>query len=244
MRYHLDTIPVWDAVKKDCECPFCVLEKNLENSTVEMYLGGSVMEPDVRVKVNETGFCSRHLLMLHSPAGGRKSQNRLGLSLMLNTYIKEHIEKYQKQFNKTIKKTRGRKGKDSILELAKLLENDTNSCMVCERMDEIMQRYAFTYIYLWNNDKEFKEIAHNSRGFCMPHLSLLLNIIAKTQSKSKQQSLTEDILTLQIKNMSRLENELAGFSKKFDYRNSNKDWNNSKDSLKRAIQKLSSNIID
>ena len=30
MRYHIDTIPVWDAYRQDCECPLCVLENENE----------------------------------------------------------------------------------------------------------------------------------------------------------------------------------------------------------------------
>ena len=41
MRYHIDTIPVWDAVKLGSECPFCVLRRREEQGQVERFLGGS-----------------------------------------------------------------------------------------------------------------------------------------------------------------------------------------------------------
>ena len=46
MRYHIDTIPVWDAMKLNGECPLCALRRKVEMEDVDRFLGGSVMEPD------------------------------------------------------------------------------------------------------------------------------------------------------------------------------------------------------
>ena len=87
MRHHIDTIPVWDAYRQDCECPLCVLENENEVNYVNAFMGGSGMEPDVRVEVNEKGFCGRHFkLMLNN-------NNRLGVALMAHTYLKETMAK-------------------------------------------------------------------------------------------------------------------------------------------------------
>ena len=48
MIYHLDTIPVWEAMEKETPCPFCSLYERMEQQEVERSLGGSVMEPDTR----------------------------------------------------------------------------------------------------------------------------------------------------------------------------------------------------
>lgn len=90
MRYHIDTIPVWDAMKLEGECPLCALRRKLELGEVERYLGASVMEPDTRIQVNEKGFCARHHAMLfaasnrlgartdapHAPEGNRKAPGK------------------------------------------------------------------------------------------------------------------------------------------------------------------------
>ena len=57
MKYHIDTIPVWDAMKLDGECLLCALERKTELGEADRYLGASVMEPDTRIQVNEKGFC-------------------------------------------------------------------------------------------------------------------------------------------------------------------------------------------
>ena len=57
MRYHIDTIPVWDAAKIDGECLLCALQRRVELQQIEYSLGASVMEPDTRIQVNEMGLC-------------------------------------------------------------------------------------------------------------------------------------------------------------------------------------------
>ena len=75
MRYHIDTIPVWDALKLDGECLLCALERKTELGEAERYLGASVMEPDTRVQVNDKGFCRRHHAMLFGRRGPRRRRS-------------------------------------------------------------------------------------------------------------------------------------------------------------------------
>lgn len=51
MKYHIDTIPVWDAMKLDGECLLCALERKTELGEADRYLGASVMEPEDRKSV-------------------------------------------------------------------------------------------------------------------------------------------------------------------------------------------------
>ena len=90
MRYHIDTIPVWDAMKRDGECLLCALERKTELDEAERYLGASVMEPDIRVQVNDKGFCRRHHGMLYGMS------NRLGHALMLESHHAESAKKTEK----------------------------------------------------------------------------------------------------------------------------------------------------
>ena len=56
MRYHIDTIPVWDAVKLDGECPLCALRRKLELGEVERFLErktNEAYESCVRVEAGE-----------------------------------------------------------------------------------------------------------------------------------------------------------------------------------------------
>ena len=61
VKYHIDTIPVWDAYHQEDQCPLCVLEYKCEKEYVDFFLSGSVMEPSTRIEVNKTGFCATTL---------------------------------------------------------------------------------------------------------------------------------------------------------------------------------------
>ena len=52
MKYTLDTIPVLDAYKTDCECPLCRLRILSEDQYVDTMLASAYMEPEWRVKSN------------------------------------------------------------------------------------------------------------------------------------------------------------------------------------------------
>ena len=59
------TIPVNEAFDQcrgnEAEgCPFCKLYRRLENDEIEIILGASMMEPDIRIQTNRLGFCGRH----------------------------------------------------------------------------------------------------------------------------------------------------------------------------------------
>ena len=59
MKYTLDTLPVLDAYRENCECPLCRLRISCEDQYVDSMLGAAYMEPECRIKTNETGFCTR-----------------------------------------------------------------------------------------------------------------------------------------------------------------------------------------
>lgn len=230
MKYHIDTIPVWDAYHRETECPLCVLQAKAESDYVDLYLNGSVMEPDTRTEVNAKGFCPRHFGMLY------QAQNALGLGLMTHTYLKQTLD----EWNKTAK----RKGtKEDLRGLVRWLHAKTNTCVICEKTNAAMDRYAYTILHLWQHEGEFEEALAASKGFCLPHLGLMLNMAADTLPKAKAAAFLETILPIQQREMERIEGELWWFTQKFDHKNHDKPWGDSKDALPRAIQKLSSEIV-
>ena len=89
MKYHIDTIPVWDAYKRGSECPLCDIKQHNEQEYLDVFMGASVMEPSRRVEVNERGFCARHLHLMFG------NGNRLGLALMAHTHLKETMGKLE-----------------------------------------------------------------------------------------------------------------------------------------------------
>ena len=53
MKVVLETIPVWDAFKKETECPVCALMEEAEKDGISYYLTSAIMTPEVRVETND-----------------------------------------------------------------------------------------------------------------------------------------------------------------------------------------------
>ena len=63
MKEKLYTIPLNDAVNANDECPFCFIERELEQNSLDFVLGNSssYMESDIRDQTDNTGFCRVHM---------------------------------------------------------------------------------------------------------------------------------------------------------------------------------------
>ncbi|MCL1796477.1 MAG: DUF6062 family protein [Clostridia bacterium] len=223
MRFHIDTIPVWDAYKTDSECPICNLRRQSEDSYLAYFVGGSVMEPDERVRVNDIGFCVDHLAKLLA------LQQRLPLALMVHTHMMALIDRMKPP--EPLKKHRMPFGKRSH-------EPEPGRCILCDRLNETMERYVYTAVHLWKTDAEFRVVFERSKGLCMPHYVRLLQMAEQAMSAACFKDFCGILFALQRENMRRVEKDLFGFTQKFDYRNRETPWGNSKDALERAICKL------
>ena len=78
------TIPVNEAFEASrdepaCGCPMCAIYRKLEENELDLILGASMMEPDVRIKTNEQGFCRLHYDLMFV------RKNRLGMALTLES---------------------------------------------------------------------------------------------------------------------------------------------------------------
>ncbi len=250
------TVPVSEAFEADCECPVCELRRRFENETVDYFAGPSLMEPDTRIVTNDTGFCSRHFGMLFT-----SQANKLGLGLTLDTYMQEQISRIKKYaggvrldlsedsedgaeqapakkglFKKKAAAPSGAKN------LAGYIRKHECECAVCKKLDYTMDRYIDIIFHMYRGDKNFREKFRNTKGFCLPHTALLIETSGKKLSGRAADEFCETVSALLIKNLERIEKEVDWFTKKFDYRNVDKDWGNSRDALQRGIQKMTGNI--
>ena len=59
IQEQLHTIPIHDAFKDAGECPFCYIERRLEERMMDFVLGpsSSYMEADIRDQTDRAGFC-------------------------------------------------------------------------------------------------------------------------------------------------------------------------------------------
>ena len=245
MRYHIDTIPVWDALKLDGECLLCSLARKTELGEADRYLGASVMEPDIRIQVNARGFCKKHHAMLYGMS------NRLGHALMLESHNAEMKSKVLQQC-KSLEKAadsfaalslgrltrNGAALKKQMDEAIAALKELGSTCLMCKSIEENMRRYYHTFFPLYQNDAEFRKRFLSGKGVCVPHLAELFSVAQEELSAKEASEFIRQITQLEQDNLERMQEDISWFIKKFDYRYDSEPWKNSKDAVPRTVNKL------
>ena len=237
MKEQLYTIPVNDAFDADTECPVCAIYEKLESDAIDFVMGPSYMEDDVRMETNAKGFCAKHLQQMY------KNQNRLGLGLMMLTYI----ERQQKEIKALSEKKRGAGSlfkKSEGDALAAYLAKQQCTCYVCDRMARNYDRYLVTILYLYKNDAEFRDKFARSKGFCMKHYGELHEMAPAHLGKGILEEFDTCMNRIFQENLARVRDDLEWFTDKFDYRNADAPWKNSKDALIRAILKTNAVSVE
>jgi len=232
MKEKLYTIPVNEAFNTDCECPVCVMRRNLEKASLDYTLGPSYMEDDVRMVTDKKGFCANHAKELY------RQQNRLGLGLIMKTHMDEMIKEVEINVKKpSIGGGLFKKKEAPVVDYLRKLET---SCFVCERVENTFDRHVDTIFYLYEKESEFREKFAKCKGFCNKHYALLYDL-AQTEFSGKLQSEFIEVLNqLFIENLKRVRDDLEWFTDKFDYRNADAPWKNSQDALPRTLLKTNS----
>ncbi len=249
MKYELETIPVWDAFKAECECPVCVLNDKAEETYLKFFLGNSVMVPEMRVEVNKTGFCPDHYQKLLQ----KRSPHYLGL--MTHTHFKKYRDELSKKLGDLEKLSINIAGKiktplknkkliESVESLKDFVATKETQCMICDKIEYTMKRYAFTIVYMWKKNAEFRDYFEDSKGFCLPHMSLVNTIASEYLSGVDLGNFLQDVIKLQESNLQRLEDEILYFTQKFSQENDNKPWKGTKDAHYRLIQKMTGKTTD
>ena len=226
----LYTIPVneaYDASAADaaCGCPMCALYTKLEENELELILGASMMEPDIRQKTNELGFCRRHFGQMFN------RKNRLGLGLILES----HLDSVQKDISgEGLAALFTGAGADTIKKLGKL----ENSCYVCGRIEGHFARMFDTVMLLYRTDPAFRRKMAAQPYFCLPHYRRLLDLAKSSMNKKEFAEFYETVSTIERAYAASLSGDVSWFCKKFDYRYQDEPWNNAKDAVERTIRFL------
>lgn len=236
MQYHLDTIPVWEAMELDGDCPLCAIARKAELTQLDRALGGSVMDPDTRIRVNERGVCQRHQQALFG------MNNRLGQALLMDSHLMEVIEKVDKLSQGYAPAGKGglfaRKNADAADELSAALRELSGHCVICDEIDQHMQRYLYTFVHLLKTDSAFWSKWTASKGVCLPHAAELLQCAKQHLPQQKLDAFAQSLLTLLTRQLRQNQEDLHWFTLKFDYRNADKPWGNSRKALERSVNQL------
>ena len=225
------TIPVNEAFEKSaadksCGCAFCTLYNKLEGDELDLILGASMMEPDVRIKTNEKGFCRIHYDMMFT------RKNRLGMALTLES----HLDELKKELRDGgLSAGSGKKPVSRIGELEK-------TCYVCERISFNFAHMIETAVLLWESDENFPAKLKSQPYFCLPHYRMMLEYAQKRLNKKVLKDFVKDCEEIQNAYIETLKEDVSWFCKKFDYRYDQEPWYNSKDAVERSMKFLRSDI--
>ncbi|MCR5636957.1 MAG: DUF6062 family protein [Clostridiales bacterium] len=206
MGENISTIPINDIFEPKSGCPFCRAYSVLEQRSIEYILGGAMMQPEIRIKTNETGFCKTHYKKMLST--GNRLQNALLLQSHLK-YISENIFSDGKNGKKI--------EKQALLSLRRL----NGSCYVCDRINLSMIHFMKTTIDMWQKDENFKRLFSQQEYFCMPHYEMLIETVYKSGiTKKEKASFCNEIARLCNKYIETKRKDIDDFCAMFDYRNS------------------------
>ena len=224
------TIPINEAFdeaaeSKKCTCPFCKLESDLEHNEIDIILGASMMEPDIRIKTNEKGFCPTHFskLMTHG--------KRLPMALMLESHLNEIYD--------DITKKDETKNADKVL---KRLNALNCSCYICDRVSSNYKKILSNAVYMWSSDEEFRKKLSSQKCFCVRHFCDLTAVASNQLGKKPFAEFYDSASSVFASYFKDLKGDISWFCKKFDYRYQEEPWYNAKDSVERAVAFLACDI--
>lgn len=248
MKYEIDTIPVWDAVKETSGktiCPLCLLEKKATLSALRYFLSDAVMVPEIRVQMNEKGFSRDHWRLLVQD--GR----RLPLALAVETRWKTYRERIQKSLDQTrreAEKLLGKTGpgalfaskeglKKTVDALGAAVRQQQAGCLVEEKVADSMGRYVFTLVQLPFKDGDFFE-ALDQVTLCPTHLVQCAQMALETLDAAKAAKLIYLVLKASEHGWQRAQDEVYQFTQKFDSR-SDGDFSGLSDAPEKVVALLS-----
>ena len=208
------TIPINEQFDKvlageDCGCPMCSLHKRLEQQNLDYIMGAAMMEPDVRIRSNETGFCRKHFNDMLA------MKNRLSLALMLQSYLGELDRKLTPP--KTIKFGGGRQAKNDLEKQVSEVKRASDACFVCERMAGTLQGYYSNVVHLWRKEPEFRAKFDAQPFFCFEHTAGLFRMAQAELPPKMLPDFCTVLFTVARKRMDVVKDEIDRFCKSFDY---------------------------
>ncbi len=186
------------------------------------------MEPDIRIKTNEQGFCGKHYGMML----GRKRM--LGMGLMMESHLAEVKKKVSQRAIL----------KDPSLPSMEAIGRLNGDCYVCGRIKRNLDAMISTAVYLYEREDEFRAKLAAQPYFCLPHYNALFSYASKKMNKKLLREMFDAAQSVQNKYVAALEGDVSWFCKKFDYRYDEEPWYNSKDSVQRSIKFLCGSMED
>lgn len=239
MKEKLYTIHLNDAVDAQDECPFCFIERNVEQDLLDFVLGAgaSYMQSDIRDITDREGFCREHFKKMFDYG------NTLGNGWILKTHYARLIREMSAEFkkfshSKSGLKAKFKKSEGRVNPIGIWAKERTDSCHICKSFADTYARYMDTFFAMYKSDPAFRDKIKNSKGFCIKHFGDLCKASESKLNDKEKQAFYPEMFRLMEENTARLFDDVSWLIDKFDYRNQDADWKNSKDAIQRGMQKL------
>lgn len=187
-------------------CPFCSLRDRMEANEQKIILGAAMMDPEIRKKTNEKGFCREHFDKL------AKAQNRLGLALILESHladVKNGIEKF------SLGDLFVGKGNNALNRL-EVLERE---CYLCEKLDYHMSRIYENTVVMWQQDRDFRELFDLVGFFCLKDYGHLIGAAKNILDKKQYEDFYTSVKKKELEYFEIINQNVSEFCRSFDYRN-------------------------
>jgi hypothetical protein len=231
----LEISKVHDAYERPGECPLCVLLAAAEETYLRSFTHSRVMEPNVRVQTNESGFCPTHYRRLY------EGENKLGLALIVHTHLVEKLPMLTAAIDDASRpEKRGRDRQDRALAA---LSSFRESCFLCGLLSEDLDRYCFTILYLWGRDPGFGPVFRASKGFCIRHFVDLSAAARKLLRADRREAWMAETAPLMKESLQRLEQEVLAFTQLHRASHAGPGVGEERTALARALQKLAGGVF-
>ena len=239
MAEMLYQIPLNDAFRSGDECPFCYVERAVEQDLIDYVLGScaSYMERDMRDITDRKGFCRMHFKKMNDYG------NTLGNAWILKTHFMringelEDVIRKQKHIRISLK-DRLRPSSERKTPIGVWAAEKERSCYICEEFDKTFDRYVETFFHMYKNDPKFPDAVRACKGFCIPHFGRLMEEAEFKIPAQMRDEFYETMTGLMMEHMQRLQEDVTWLVNKFDYTYADADWKNSRDANPRGMQKL------
>ncbi len=240
MKEQLHTIPIADAMANAGECSLCYIERKTEEHMMDFVLGhgASYMEADIRDMTDREGFCRAHFKKMFDYG------NSLGNAWILKTLYMRHLEEMDREFKNFKPDSAGKKGgifgkkETKGNSIADWIRRRDSSCFICTSVKNTFLAYMKTFFHMYKTDPDFRRQVAETKGFCLTHFAVLCETADSALPAQEREEFYRVMLPLMRENFSRITEDVSWFIEKYDYKNKDADWRDSKDAIQRGMQKL------
>ena len=188
---------------------------------LDLILGASMMEPDIRIQTNKLGFCPDHFSKM------LRHGKRLPLALVLESHLNE------------LKDGMMKKGVIRSPEKAAARIRELNStCYICKRIDGNYYRMLANAAYMWAQDFEFRKKFASQPWLCGRHFADICEVAKKEAGKRLAPDLCAAAAELYGKKLEDLSDEVSRFCRSFNHSYQDEPIGNAATSVERSIEFL------